>query len=223
MTVVMNRDADARALRQNWILPYPPQPGSFTANGRRRLEWTGIGLDPDVPVYTWFLDGPDFVVPIVLRVWTGLPNPNSGTIRGGVRVVEGLRSARNAMLFVLSLSAQGEPIPEGALSFLGLPVERAMRLGGLLSIDEDTPPSELTSRFEFRELVPGRRYLLLAIEDTDGDGYYVPQVDWWGYPHEPGNPNAPLAIEALMPGELGTATDANFLINRPGAHVPEDF
>jgi len=224
MTAVMNRNLDAIALRQNWIVPLPTRPGDFVASGRRQLQWTGIGFDPDVPVYTWFLDGPEFVEPIVLRFWTGSPGANTGVIRGGVRIVDGLRSARHAMLFLLSLSSRGEALSEEALSFLGLPVERVKRLGGLQEIDENTTPDELISRFEFGELVPDRTYILLAIEDTDGDGYYVPQVDWWGYPHEPGNPDEPLPIVALSPdGPDPLDLNASFVIDRPGAFDPEDF
>lgn len=222
MTMVFNQEVDPAEVRQNWIVPRPLELGSFLATGRRTLRWSGLELDPGVPVYTWFVDGADFAAPVTVRIYPYEEDRPAASIVGRVGFVDGRRSPRDAMLFVLPLAARGQPIPEGSLSLLLLPVQRAIRLKGP-DPTLDTPVFDAV-RYTIVDLESEAEYILVAIEDTDDDGYYVPGVDWWGYPRMEGRPHEPIAVSArVRANPMAVDAPAVFTIDFPGALAPEDF
>lgn len=220
LTAVFTRDVDPRELRQNWILPKPVSQGELVANGRRTVEWRGVVFDPDVAVYTWFLDGASFRTPIVLEYHPGPMIARDGVVRGSIAFRDGERNAEDVILYVMPWDARGTEITEGTLTILGLPVERVIRLEAGLEVFGEIGPSS----YRLENLEPDTRYVLVALEDTDQDGYYVPGVDWWGYPRDPAHPDVVIPVTARSAsGPHDFDANATFTIVRPGALQPEDF
>ena len=221
-TATLNRPVSAHEVRENWIFPAPPATGLLELDGRRVVRWNDVVIDAGLRQATWLMDGPSFRAPIVIRIHPGDPDPHAGIIEGRIEIDTPRPTPENAVLFVLSFALLDAEMPEGQRRILGLPIVAAHRLGPADPSEQLNPLP--TSAYRLAALERGADYLLVAIEDTNDDGYYTVGVDWWGYPRQNGTADVPRPVRALAPeldeGQIGRA---DFRIVRPGALTPEDF
>jgi len=180
-----NRDVVPDEVATNLLIPAPISSGGISFDTPRQIEWYDVVLDPDVTTCTWLIDGPDFANPVIVEIHpTTRSDPvDIGKISGAIDVGTPRPHADDALIFIADSTA--DPDPGGQLTFFGRRVHRIARVDPIQSGANSYSVSGL-------DTTRTRRFLVLAIDDSDGDGRYHPGADWWGYPRDSLRPETPL-------------------------------
>lgn len=197
------------------MFPPPRARGAVDFSVPKQIVIPDVVFDPRVPVHRWLIDGPDFVEPVLVGFHPGERIVTEGFLHGDVTRNGSRDRAVGALVFVLAYDVPDTLLPTNATTMLGLPVVTVSRI-------EDRFAS--IPNLYVNNLVPGRRYALVVIQDTDGDGRHEPREDWWGYPHEA------FTVDRIELTRAGRSSDVENPIARvpieivpPGALDPDDF
>ncbi|RKZ14973.1 hypothetical protein DRQ53_10240 [bacterium] len=205
------------------IVPQPAVAGTvFNPNSNvRQILINGVVLDPMHRVYRLLLDGPTMPEPRVLSYFSGDQSVRNPAIRGHVSISRGSTSPSGALVYALVPPGVEERYTLSGTEerFLGLLV-----LGCTTTLEVSTEPG---GWYQVAGLQEWRSYMVAAILDTNGDGLYELDADWWGYYHnELGNAQAVTAGVALGgwldPPLPELSTDVDIVLRPPGSLEPFD-
>lgn len=198
----------------NEIVPRPLSRGRVSFDVHRELQIHDVVFDPAVAEYSWLIDGPDAVQAVLVTFHPARRAFETGFVQAFVRREGSLEKAVDALVFVLAFDVPSAFVPRGAARLLNLPivtVRRVRSAGG-------------APNFHVGTLAPGGRYVLVAVQDTDDDGRYLPGIDWWGYPHDPEDAQEPLPWLAIHTDEVEFRPGpAAIRLLPPGYQHPPDF
>ena len=195
--------------------PRPVSRGPVELVSGRELVVYDVVLDPGIPTYDWLIDGPDFLEPVTARVFTAEESRDVGLILGAVELAPRVPHEEAVTVFLLAQSIPDSLVPDTVDRMLGLPVVGIRSLGVL------QPGGELA--FSFSDLPVGGNYVMVAIQDTDSDGFHEPRVDWWGYPRSSRSPDLIQISRAQDGTDPFTLRTVRFEVVAPGALDPTDF
>ena len=197
------------------LIPRPVSTGPVEFTSAREVVLYGVVLDPSIPNTDWLIDGPDFREPITVRVHSGAQQRLLGLIQGEVSLPRSARHEEAAVVFLLARGVPDSLVPDETDRMLGLPVVGARSVGAVAPGEE--------AFFAFDNLSVGGGYVIVAIQDTDGDGVHAPREDWWGYPREALTPDAILTTQASDASDPFSITAVAFELAAPVALNPPDF
>lgn len=153
------------------VMPTVENPGSSA----RQILLKNVVLDPGYSAYRLILDGPAMQAPTVLSYYSAGHSAKEGAIQGHVKISRGRTKPENALVYAL--------VPAGKESEFDLTGSEDTLLGRPILGATNTvlvgPDEE--GWFRLAGLQNWRSYLVLAILDTDANGVYDLDVDWWGY------------------------------------------
>lgn len=195
--------------------PRPVATGPVELVSARELVVYDVVLDTAIPTYDWLLDGRDFLEPVSMRVFTADSVRYRGIVLGAAELAPRVNHEEAVIVFLLARTVPDELVPEGVDRMLGLPVVGIRSLGVL------QPGGEAT--FSFADLPIGAEYVLLAVQDTDGDGRHEPRSDWWGYPRSSVAPDLVLTSRAQDITNPFALRTVRLEIVAPGTLDPGDF
>lgn len=178
------------------VIPTPLSMGEPVAHAR---TFDQIGLEP------WpfslshqiLMDGPRFLRPYLVRVFTGdaggdfwFPDERNpcliegdlgqvGELYGKILSPPGGPHPGNSVVFAYRRDGLGE-YPDPELIFeIASPVAMVMPWAETATSDE--------AEFLMNHLIIYESYTVIVVLDTSGNGFYDPKEDWWGYPRDPVN------------------------------------
>lgn len=192
-----------------WIYPEPDylSPGRLTASGRT-LVFDEVDLADGNLKHRLLIDGVRFPKPKVIEYVVG--DPPIALFEGRIQSSNPSKlDVDEAVVFIYDDTANIDPFaPESILA--ATPI-------GLARI----PPrkeGEIDAPFVATALENLKYYQVVAIGDTNDDGLFDPNTDWWGYHHEEGDlGSALLQARACVPCAYDRA---DILIGPPGAVSP---
>jgi hypothetical protein len=152
-------------------MPTVQNPGS----NAREIVLGNVILDPAFSAYRLILDGPSMPAPKVLSYYSDVHSATEGAMHGHVRISRGRTQPDNVLVYAL--------VPAGRESEFNLTGSEDTILGRpVLGVTSTIIVStEEGGWFRLAGLANWRSYVVLAILDTDGDGAYDLDTDWWGY------------------------------------------
>lgn len=194
--------------------PAPPSRGATRFDVARELQIDDVVFDPAVPVYRWLLHGPDFLQPEVVTFYPRSDVEALGYMQARVTRNGSQEAVEGAMLFVLGPVPEDDDLPEGTEWRLGRPVETVVRI-------EDALPNNLPN-VAISNVQPNTGYVLLVIQDTNGDGRFDLADDHGGYPRDFTQPDVPLVTRSVDVTQLVNAATAEIELAPPGTLDPLD-
>lgn len=221
LVVMFNREFGPGEVSYLQIIPHPAVMGATLnpSDVGRQLRLESVVLDTVYPAYRLVLDGPSMPQPEILSYYSGPQSVTDGGIQGHVFIARGGTKPGDALVYALVPPGLEDdfPLTGAEETLLGRPI-----LGVTKTLLVQT---EEGGWYRLGGLQNYRRYLVLAILDTTGDGTYNLEEDWWGYWRD--EVDAPLEVIAGVP--FGGAvepplpeirTDIDFWLQEPGALNP---
>jgi hypothetical protein len=205
------------------LVPTPEVMGPILnpAPNPRQIVLQKVVLDTIFPSYRLIIDGPTMNEPEVVSYYSRNKSVFHGAIQGRVfmsRASTGNRAIGAVVYALVPPGLEGDfDLHGGEDTILGQPIVGATKA---LSI-----PTEEGAWFRLGGLLLYRRYLVLAILDTNNDGEYELDADWWGYYRD----GVDAAVEVISGVALGSTlepplpelkTDTDFWILPPGSLSP---
>ena len=191
-TAIFNQDVSLGDIITR-LIPAASDPGTATVQGRT-FVLSQLAPSSSRLAHWMLLDGPHFLRPYLVRFFTGdargdfiFPDPDvdpclvSGDVGQVGQIIGNLFTSRaiapllqNSLVFAFEKESLGsDPKLENLLT--ATPV--AVGLATLPGV-----PEEATG-FKIENLIIDVDYTLMAIIDSNGDGRYEIDDDWWGYAH----------------------------------------
>jgi hypothetical protein len=184
------QDDDVRVL----MVPAARSPGTLQIHGR---SYDRLGIVPSSYglAQRVLLDGPRFLRPYLIRIYTGdasgdwwIPSDlepgrilgdlgQIGQMDGEISSPPGGPDPTHCVIFAYERDGLGE-FPDPELVFeIAQPVS--------IALAEQGSPSPGVVWYRVNNLVTYERYTVIVVLDTSGEGNYDPREDWWGYPQDP--------------------------------------
>lgn len=221
LVVAFLRPMDGQEITHLQLVPTPSDMGPVRnpASNPRQIVFESVVLDTTYQAYRMVIDGPTMDQPEILSYYSRNKSAFEGAIQGSVSIARGDERARGALVYALvPPGLEGDfPLHGEEDTFLGRPVLGVTKALSIQSLEG--------AWFRLAGLELFKRYIVVAILDTNDDGIYDPSVDWWGY-YADGIGN-PLDVasgvgfgSALEPPLPELRTDIDFWIQPPGSLDP---
>lgn len=232
LVVRFNRDPEPEDITSLFFLPAPLSFRGPDYSTSPEIIFHDVVFDSLERRYCLFMDGPNFVEPIIMVFFTGddgiddpldppegvwvspladeafyQNDPTGYYIIGLVGIAPPISNPEGAILFFLDYTLRDQVDRRATMRLLGLPVVAAERLPG--------GSAELGAGFSTGYFWPSRPYFVLGMLDGDGDGRYEIGEDWLGYLREPDRIHLPFPTypDSIHPG-------ISFRIEAPGKLRP---
>lgn len=177
LIAVFNRVVEPGEVSLVQIVPGPGTRGEvFNPNENpKEVMIRGVVFDQNRLVYRLVLDGPAMPAPRILSYYSGEATARNPAIQGHMYISRGGTSATGALVYALvPPGVEDDYVLSGNEDrFLGRPV-----IGVTTTLEVST---EDGGWFRLAGLPEWRDVVVLAILDTNQDGRYLPDEDWWGY------------------------------------------
>jgi hypothetical protein len=177
LVVNFNREFSDGEIRHVQLVPRPVRMGEpqAPASNPRQVLIPGVVLDPRYSAYRLVLDGPAMSSPTVISYYSQDHLVTEGAMIGHVRIARGRDEARDAIVYALAPAWREHEFElTGAEErLLGRPV-----LGATKTV---VVPTEEGGWFRLAGLELGKHYFVVSVLDTNRDGIYDLETDWWGY------------------------------------------
>lgn len=208
-----NRPFDPAEFTTFRLIPPPVRSRAFSYAVARQVDVLDVVFDATEPVQSWLMDGPDVIGPIVVTLFNPSAPRQAGAISGVVSLP--LPGADPDKTLVFLLERNEAPADYTGLVMLERAVVRVLQVAPFYALTR-------TNSYDMSQLPPYSSYLVVAINDTDGDGRYVPDVDWWGYYRNSRSPRVPLLVQPfVLQGDKEEAPQAaNIELVGPGVLDP---
>jgi hypothetical protein len=221
LVATFNREVATDDVPHLQLVPRPAAVGAILnpAPNPRQIVLESVVLDPIYTTYRLVLDGPAMPGPDIVTYYSAQRTAFEGSMQGNVRISRGNTEPEDVLVYALVPPGLEEdfPLTGSEETILGRPVLGVTR--SVLVLGEEG------GWYRLAGLDSGRRYLVLAILDTTGDGIYDLAEDWWGYWRD--EVDAALEVVAgvpfggqLEPPQPEMRTDIEFWLLEPGALNP---
>ena len=139
--------------------------------GGRTLSYANVDLTDGDIKHKFLIDGPRFERPRVLEYLTG--TPPTASVAGYISTLNAAVARVDlCIVFAYLETANLDPYaPESLLLYEPVTIAKM----------PPRPADQTESAFAIGSLVTDGRYYIVAINDTNDDGEYDPNLDWWGY------------------------------------------
>ena len=222
LVVNFNREFVSGEVTHLQLVPHPLGVGAILNPGSnaRQIVLEDVILDPVYSAYRMVLDGPAMPAPVILSYYSAEYSALDGGMQGHVMISRGRTKPENVLVYALVPAGnEGDfPLTGAEETLAGRPI-----LGVTSTILVQTQEG---GWFSLAGLENWRRYVVLAILDTSGDGAYDLDTDWWGYYRD--EVDVPLKVRAGVPfGALATPPlpelrkDVDFWLLAPGSLDPQ--
>jgi hypothetical protein len=177
LVVNFNREFTRGEVTHVQLVPMPPDVGPLLNPGvnPRQLLLESVVFEPRFSAYRLVLDGPAMPEPVVISYYSAGHEITEGAMHGHVAYPRWGREPLNVMVYALLPSWREDEVERTGSEELmfGRPV-----LGVTRTI---VVPTEEGGWFRLAGLELGAHYFVVGILDTNDDGRYDPEIDWWGY------------------------------------------
>lgn len=173
LIAIFRRDIAAHEHPSAYLIPAPISVGEYHIGlgGAKQVVWESVIFDPDVKTYRLILDGPTMIRPHILTFYPGGKPGLTGAIGGEILIDRAGGDAEDVL--VVALDINNLRVANAGMAYLGMPAASV------------TLPFAKTARtaakYRLNGLILGEPYLVFAISDTNNDGEYDVETDWWGY------------------------------------------
>ena len=174
LSIRFRRELEEGDLATVQLVPRPLSSGPLVKghNDGRELFWPDVVLDPTVNTYRWLVDGPDMPEAVLIRFHPATPLQATGRILGELIVGAPWEDASGALVYALYRGQRAYTVASDSL--LGAPIV-SITMVAPGDVGREGQP------YVVRDLPLGEPHLIVAVLDTDGDGRYEIDQDWWGY------------------------------------------
>jgi hypothetical protein len=177
LVVNFNREFSVGEVTHVQLVPRPASLGTLHSPGTsaRQLLVERVVLDPVYAAYRLVLDGPAMPEPVILSYYSSNHDPLEGAMIGHVQLSHPNVGPANVIVYALVPSWR-----EAEFELTGA----EQRILGRVAAGVTKTISVSTEEggwFRLAGLELGKFYFALAIIDTNRDGQYDFEVDWWGY------------------------------------------
>ena len=155
------------------LYPEPLASGLLSAGlSGRNWSWREVEFQPDSGTYSWFIDAVQMPQPVVVRLLTS-PQPDPLMGFGGEISTPNPQLVATAGTVVYAVSATSD---------FNVLDPRTLADVDLLAAEVAQAEAALTtSNYRFGYMALSDSFVVVAIQDTNGDMQYDPTKDWWGY------------------------------------------